>query len=195
MKDGDNSTGSRPVAKSRKSFLDFFSSRTSFVNEGKSSIVNNKENDLTESSSVDRWREQRRPCSFGWSRRGLRQQFFALQNSQLPPWTKLGLQWYLFSSSHPVPVSRRSVVSNISATFSPWAETVARNNWGTQLPCVLSILSSGKSSCDNFIYCFNVHLFCFLFFFKSQMQELVDNLHLLLTSRTTNEQRERSTVT
>lgn len=54
VKDGDNSTGSRPVAKSRKSFLDFFSSRTSFVNEGKSSIVNNKENDLTESSSVDR---------------------------------------------------------------------------------------------------------------------------------------------
>lgn len=32
-------------------------------------------------------------------------------------------------------------------------------------------------------------------FVHSQMQELVDNLHLLLTSRTTNEQRERPTVT
>ncbi|XP_057371416.1 GRAM domain-containing protein 2B-like isoform X1 [Daphnia carinata] len=149
VKDGKVSTGSPPIAKSRRSFLDFFSSRTSFVNEddeNKDDPATSDDLGVVCDNSSSLFKIHNSPLELSWGCSGI---CFLLVILCL----SAGVLWYRIFLLH----------SHLELRLSP--ETTGE-------------LNSPVSS-----------------LYSPQMQELVDNLHLLLTSRTTNEQRERSTVT
>ncbi|XP_046649806.1 sterol 3-beta-glucosyltransferase-like isoform X1 [Daphnia pulicaria] len=135
---------SSSIAKSRKSLMNFFSSRTSLVNEEDGDDDDVVSDDLGETFDNRSSKLHNNPFELTWGSSGIYLLLVILCLSA-------GVLWYRIFLLH----------SHLELRLSPEAV--------------------GDTSPVNSLY-------------SPQMQEIVDNLHLLLTSRSTNEQRERSTV-